>query len=104
MPLPLTARSFGVGSVSICSVPRRNRAVGEASTARTLIGRALGDDVAAVAARARPEVDDPVGRLHRGLVVLDDQHGVAEVAQALERADQRPWSRGCRPIDGSSRT
>ena len=29
-----------------------------------------------------------VGGAHRLLVVLDDDHGVTEVAQALERADQ----------------
>ena len=44
------------------------------------------DDVAAVLAGARAHVDDVVGRAHRALVVLDDEHGVAEVAQALERA------------------
>ena len=44
--------------------------------------------MAAVLARARPHVDQVVGGAHRALVVLDDQHGVAEVAQALERRDQ----------------
>ena len=47
-----------------------------------------GDDVAAVLAGARPHVDQVVGRAHRALVVLDDEHGVAEVAQALQRRDQ----------------
>ena len=42
----------------------------------------------AVLAGAGAEVDDPVGRLHRLLVVLDDDDGVAEVAQPLERAEQ----------------
>ena len=50
--------------------------------------RALGDDVAAVLARARAHVDEPVGAAHHLLVVLDDDHGVAEVAQPLERPDQ----------------
>ena len=49
---------------------------------------ALGDDVPAVLARARPHVDEPVGAAHHLLVVLDDEHGVAEVAQPLERRDQ----------------
>ena len=53
-----------------------------------LVGRALRDDVAAVLAGARPHVDQVVGRAHRALVVLDHQHGVAEVAQALQRRDQ----------------
>ena len=39
-------------------------------------------------AGARAHVDDPVGRAHHLLVVLDDEHGVAEVAQPLERRDQ----------------
>ena len=46
------------------------------------------DDLAAVLARARPDVDDVVGDADRLLVVLDDDHGVAEVAQAHERVDQ----------------
>ena len=45
-------------------------------------------DLAAVASGARTEVDDPVGGLDRLLVVLDDEHGVAEIAQAVQRADQ----------------
>ena len=44
--------------------------------------------MAAVLARARAHVDEPVGAAHHLLVVLDDEHGVAEVAQPLERADQ----------------
>ena len=39
-------------------------------------------------ARAGPHVDEPVGRSHHLLVVLHHEHGVAEVAQTLERADQ----------------
>ena len=35
-----------------------------------------------------PEVDDVVGGPDRALVVLDHDHRVAEVAEALERADQ----------------
>ena len=50
--------------------------------------RALGHQLAAVLAGAGTEVHQVVGRPHRALVVLDDDHGVAEVAQPLERADQ----------------
>ena len=39
-------------------------------------------------AGARAEVDEVVGGAHRLLVVLDDDHRVAEVAQPLERRDQ----------------
>ena len=51
-------------------------------------GRALGDHFAAVDAGGRAHVDDVVGREDRLLVVLDHQHRVAEIAQALE-ADQQ---------------
>ena len=44
--------------------------------------------MAAVLAGARPHVDEVVGGAHRALVVLDHEHGVAEVAQPLERRDQ----------------
>jgi len=37
------------------------------------------------------------------LIMLDDQHGVAEVAQALKRPISLWLSRWCRPIEGSSR-
>ena len=39
-------------------------------------------------AGARADVDDVVGHPDRVLVVLDDEHGVAEVAQAVERVDE----------------
>jgi len=37
---------------------------------------------------ARPDVDDEVGQANGLLVVFDDDHRVAEVAQTLERGDQ----------------
>ena len=46
------------------------------------------DDVPAGLARARPHVDDVVGGADRFGVVLDHDHRVAEVAQALQRLDQ----------------
>ena len=46
------------------------------------------DDVAAVLAGAGADVDHVVGDPDRLLVVLDDEHGVAEVAQADERLDE----------------
>ena len=39
-------------------------------------------------AGARADVDDPVGRADRVLVVLDDDERVAEVAQRDERVDE----------------
>ena len=69
-------------------LPERNSPVTDPSVRSTCVGRALGDDLAAVLARARAHVDEPVGRPHHLLVVLDDKHGVAEAAQPLERVDQ----------------
>ena len=51
-------------------------------------GRALGDDLAAVHAGARADVDHVVGQADRVFVVLDHDHRVADVAQVLERAEQ----------------
>ncbi len=48
-----------------------------------IVERALRDDFAAVHARAGPHVNDVVGGANRVLVVLDDDHGVAEVTQVL---------------------
>ena len=52
------------------------------------LGRALGDDMAAMDAGARPHIDEPVGGADRLLVVLDDDHRVAEVAQPLQGREQ----------------
>ena len=48
----------------------------------------LTDDVTAVLARARADVDHPVGGPDRVLVVLDDDERVAEVAQPQQRVEQ----------------
>ena len=62
----------------------RHRALGRAPRPRP----GPGDHAPAVLARAGTHVDEPVGRAHHLLVVLDDQHRVAEVAQPLERPDE----------------
>ena len=56
------------------------RRVGERPSASV----ARGDDLAAPDAGAGAEVDEVVGGAHRVLVVLDDDDGVAHVAQPLE--------------------
>ena len=61
-----------------------------AGSAMICVRRALGDHAAAVLAGAGAHVDDVVGRAHRLLVVLDDDDGVAEVAQAQQRVDEAP--------------
>ncbi len=48
------------------------------------------DDLAAVLAGARTDVDHPVALADRLLVVLDDDDRVAEVAQPGQRVDQPP--------------
>ena len=52
------------------------------------LDRAGVDDLAAVLPGARADVDDVVGHLDGVLVVLDHEHGVAEVAQAHQRLDE----------------
>ena len=53
-----------------------------------VVGRALRDDLAAMDAGAGADVEHEVGDADRVLVVLDDDHGVAEVAQPLQRFEQ----------------
>ena len=48
------------------------------------------DDLTTVLAGARADVDDPVALADRLFVVLDDDHGVAQVAQPRQRVDQAP--------------
>ena len=53
-----------------------------------VVYRPAGDDVAAFAAGTRTKVDQPVGAAHRLLVVLDDDHAVAAVAQLVQGVQQ----------------
>ena len=53
-----------------------------------VVGRALRDDLAAMDAGAGADVEHMIGDADRVLVVLHHDHGVAEVAQALERFEQ----------------
>ena len=48
----------------------------------------LPSPMAAELTRARPEIDDIVRSANRFLVVLDDDHGVAQVAQPGQRRQQ----------------
>ena len=66
--------------------PAREEVAGDrALRAHHLLRGAFGDDLAAVLAGARPHVDDPVGDAHHLLVVLDDEHRVAERLEPLQR-------------------
>jgi hypothetical protein len=53
--------------------------------AHDILGDALGDEMAAMHAGARPHIDQPIGIADRLLVMLDDDHRVAEVAQPFQR-------------------
>ena len=53
-----------------------------------LVRRAFGDDVPAVNAGARPHVDHVIGGADGFLIMLHHDHGVAEIAQALQRFQQ----------------
>ncbi len=50
--------------------------------------RALGDDLAAMNAGAGTDVDDVIRQPDRVFVVLHHDHGVAEIAQPLQRVEQ----------------
>ena len=82
------ASSTRRGGTAIVRAPERNAPVTEPFVARHVVGGSLGDDVTAVLARTRAHVDDPVGAAHHLLVVLDDEHGVPEIAEPLEGPDQ----------------
>ena len=60
----------------------------DAVVALDVLGRAGGDDAPAVHAGARPHVDDVIGGADRLLVVLDDEDGVAEIAEAPQRLEE----------------
>ena len=67
----------------------RQISAGERVRLRHDLGRrALRDDLAAMDAGARADVDDVVGLQDRVLVMLDHDHRVAEIAQAPQRLQQ----------------
>ena len=61
-------------------------AAGERAAGAQPLDGALEDDLAALGAGARAEVDDVVGDRDRLGLVLDDEHGVALVAQPQQQA------------------
>ena len=93
LPLP-GRRRFGRGDRPLA----REELAGQRRLAREQVGeRPLHDHAAAVHARARAHLDDVIRRADRVLVVLDDDHGVADVAQALERGDHLDVVLGVQP-------
>ena len=59
---------------------------------------------AAEFASAGAKVDDVVGGVNGVGVVLHDENGIAQIARDLRMSMRRCVSRGCRPMEGSSRT
>ena len=53
-----------------------------------LLGRSLGDDLAAAVAAFGTEVDNPVGRLDDIEIVLDHNDRVAQIDETIENAEQ----------------
>ena len=58
-------------------------------TCRHLLGGAGGDDAPAAVAALGAKIDDPVGGLDHVQVVLDDDDGVARVAQPVQHVEQQ---------------
>ena len=69
-------------------LPAQIRPGERAADLADLVGRALGDDLAAAVARAGAEVEQVVGRLDHLAVVLDEDQRVAQVAELLQRLEQ----------------
>ena len=78
-------RRSGTGTISS---PERYLPVSERGRGDDVVDRALRDDLAAMDAGAGADVEHVVGGADRVLVVLDHDHGVAEVAQPLQRFEQ----------------
>ena len=83
---PATLRSSGIAIALLArEIAARSGSAGD--WARSAIVP-CGDDLAPLDAGPRAEVDEVVGRAHRVLVVLDDDHRVARVAQPLQGRQQ----------------
>ena len=74
--------------MAISRAPTRYWPVSELRMAHDVGGRAFGDDLAAMDAGAGADIDHIVGGADRVLVVLDHDHGVAEVAQPFQRFEE----------------
>ena len=81
-------RGVRIGGIAIARLPERYWPVIESGARGDVGGRALRDHAAAVHAGAGADIDDVVGVANRIFVVLDDDHRVAEIAQAIQRAQQ----------------
>ena len=71
-------------------------------SAGDLFGRPLRHNPSAGGAAFRPKVNHPIGRFYHVQVVLDDEEGVASVAQFEENIQQLGHVVKCSPVVGSS--
>ena len=85
---PLAVGSCRFVGTGCSRLPESHGPVIDVGVLHQLRRRALGDDLAAVDAGARAHVDDVIGREDRLAIVLDDEDGVAEVAEARRRLDE----------------
>ena len=63
---------------------------------------ALGDEVAAGVAGAGAEVDNEIGAADRVFIVLDNEDGIAEIAEMFERAEEARVVTGVEEIGRAS--
>ena len=90
-PMSLSVRDGLIGrrsGMAISRAPVRYWPVSDFGLAMMSIGVPCGDDLAAMDAGAGADIDHIVGDADGVLVVLDHDHGVAEVAQPLERVEE----------------
>ena len=85
-----------------CDRPGRSAALGRGNFERAgkvlrgegifrlehVLQRSLGHQMAAAHPRAGTEIEDVIGLADRVLVMLDDDHGISQIAQPPQRADQ----------------
>ena len=82
---PFAGERAGRGAMQDAGCAGEIAAGERAGAGHDVCGRAFGDDVAAELAGAGAEIEDIVGVADGVFVVLDDEDGVAEVAQRFER-------------------
>ena len=101
---PAVGRFALLGNRRSSALPERYWPVRLSRDFARIVERPLGDDLAPLDAGAGAEIDEVVGGAHGVFIVLDDDDRVAHVARAAAKvAIRRSLSRGCRPMEGSSR-
>ena len=96
--LPLRGRRRS--GIPMDFLPLRYLPVSDLPSLKTFFERPLGHDLAAMHARAGTDLQDMIGGPNRVRVVLDNDHGIAQVAQPLERLDHLDVVLGMQPDAG----